>query len=251
MPVTEEGIVPDIIVNPHAIPSRMTIGQLMECLIGKLCAVHGRQGDATPFRGASIEQISADLEAYGYDRLGGEVMYNGMTGDRLPAKIFIGPTYYQRLKHMVMDKQHSRSRGPVQILTRQPVEGRAREGGLRFGEMERDCIISHGAANVLSERLFEQSDPFIATVCSKCGMLAQPIADKTLLRQKRPFCRVCNDHISVQDVRMPYAFKLLLQELMAMNIAARLRLKCNHTENEADSKSISTLPRNLIMDTED
>ena len=249
MPVTEAGIVPDIIVNPHAIPSRMTIGQLMECLIGKLCAIHGRQGDATPFRGVSIEQISDQLEAYGYDRLGGETLYNGMTGDPLPAKVFIGPTYYQRLKHMVLDKHHSRSRGPVQILTRQPVEGRAREGGLRFGEMERDCIISHGAANVLSERLFEQSDPFVATVCSKCGLLAQPVADKTLLRQKRPFCRVCNDHTSVQDVRMPYAFKLLLQELMAMNIAARLRLKCEQTDRAVpdDAIPLSTCPRNLVM----
>tara|TARA_B110000046_G_C13024781_1_gene413281 strand:+ start:3346 stop:6933 length:3588 start_codon:yes stop_codon:yes gene_type:complete len=248
MPVSEEGIVPDIIVNPHAIPSRMTIGQLMECLMGKLCAIHGEQGDATPFRGASIEEISDRLENYGYDRLGGETLYNGMTGDALPAKVFIGPTYYQRLKHMVLDKQHSRSRGPVQILTRQPVEGRAREGGLRFGEMERDCIISHGAANVLSERLFEQSDPFMATVCSKCGMLAQPVADKTLLRQKRPFCRACNDHTSVQDVRMPYAFKLLLQELMAMNIAARLRLKCGHAESMVpDGTQLSSLPQNLVM----
>jgi DNA-directed RNA polymerase II subunit RPB2 len=248
MPVSAEGVVPDIIVNPHAIPSRMTIGQLMECLMGKLCAIHGQQGDATPFRGTSIEEISDRLEAYGYDRLGGETLYNGMTGEALPGKIFIGPTYYQRLKHMVLDKQHSRSRGPVQILTRQPVEGRAREGGLRFGEMERDCIISHGAANVLSERLFEQSDPFVATVCSKCGMLAQPVADKTLLRQKRPFCRACNDHTSVQDVRMPYAFKLLLQELMAMNIAARLRLKTGHNESPVpDLSNVSMQPRNLIM----
>jgi DNA-directed RNA polymerase II subunit RPB2 len=140
MPFTKEGIQPDIIVNPHAIPSRMTIGQLMECLLGKLCCVKGCQGDATPFRGVSIKHISAELEAHGYDGLGEEVMYNGMTGQQLEGKVFIGPTYYQRLKHMVADKHHSRSRGPVQILTRQPVEGRAREGGLRFGEMERDCF---------------------------------------------------------------------------------------------------------------
>ena len=234
MPVTEEGIVPDIIVNPHAIPSRMTIGQLMECLLGKLCAIKGEQGDATPFRGASIHQISDELEKCGYDRLGGETLYNGMTGTKMHGKVFIGPTYYQRLKHMVNDKQHSRSRGPVQILTRQPVEGRAREGGLRFGEMERDCIISHGAANVLSERLFEQSDPFVATVCSKCGLLAEPVADKTLLRQKKPYCRVCSTHETVHDVRMPYAFKLLMQELMAMNIAARLRLNCGVTDAKVE-----------------
>lgn len=148
MPHTPSGIVPDIIVNPHAIPSRMTIGQLMECLMGKLCAVEGRQGDATPFRDVSIEHIGACLEKHGYDSLGRETMYNGMTGEALPAKIFIGPTYYQRLKHMVLDKQHSRSRGPMQILTRQPVEGRAREGGLRFGEMERDCIIRCATAQL-------------------------------------------------------------------------------------------------------
>ena len=143
MPVSEEGIVPDIIVNPHAIPSRMTIGQLMECLMGKLCAIEGKQGDATPFRDASIEHIGKCLEEHGFDNLGRETLHNGMTGEPLPSKVFIGPTYYQRLKHMVLDKQHSRSRGPVQILTRQPVEGRAREGGLRFGEMERDCIIRY------------------------------------------------------------------------------------------------------------
>lgn len=143
MPVSEAGIVPDIIVNPHAIPSRMTIGQLMECLMGKLCAIEGKQGDATPFREVSIEHIGKCLEEHGFDNLGRETLHNGMTGEPLPSKIFIGPTYYQRLKHMVLDKQHSRSRGPVQILTRQPVEGRAREGGLRFGEMERDCIIRY------------------------------------------------------------------------------------------------------------
>lgn len=245
MPVTEDGVIPDIIVNPHAIPSRMTIGQLMECLLGKLCAIQGEQGDATPFRGASIHQISDELEKFGYDRLGGETLYNGMTGTKMHGKVFIGPTYYQRLKHMVNDKQHSRSRGPVQILTRQPVEGRAREGGLRFGEMERDCIISHGAANVLSERLFEQSDPFIATVCGKCGMLAEPMADKTLLRQKKPQCRLCKTHETVHEVRMPYAFKLLMQELMAMNITARLRLK--HSINGAKVDAPEQDVRNSLL----
>lgn len=246
MPLTEDGIVPDIIVNPHAIPSRMTIGQLMECLLGKLCTAQGEQGDGTPFRGTTINQISDELEKFGFDRLGGETMYNGMTGSKLKGRVFIGPTYYQRLKHMVMDKQHSRSRGPVQILTRQPVEGRAREGGLRFGEMERDCIISHGAANVLSERLFEQSDPFVATVCSKCGFLAQPTADKTLLRQKRPLCRICNSGEAVHDVRMPYAFKLLIQELLAMNIAARLRVKSQHTDTQAPVVRDALHPRTFV-----
>lgn len=149
-----------------------------------------------------------------------------------------------------MDKQHARSRGPVQILTRQPVEGRAREGGLRFGEMERDCIISHGAANVLADRLFEQSDPFIATVCASCGFLAQPKAEKTLLRQKKPFCRVCKQSSSVKDVRMPYAFKLLLQEMMAMNICARLRLGCEEQTKIEIPKRIYHAPRNLVYENE-
>tara|TARA_Y100000741_G_C18262385_1_gene560961 strand:- start:4945 stop:8418 length:3474 start_codon:yes stop_codon:yes gene_type:complete len=247
MPFTKDGIQPDIIVNPHAIPSRMTIGQLMECLLGKLCCVQGCQGDATPFRGVSIKHISEQLEANGYDGLGEEVMYNGMTGQQLKGKVFIGPTYYQRLKHMVHDKQHSRSRGPVQILTRQPVEGRAREGGLRFGEMERDCIISHGCANVLSERLFEQSDPFVATVCGKCGLLAHPAAEKTLLRNKKAYCNNCKSSDDVHDVRMPYAFKLLLQELMAMNIATRLSLKKEHSDEEGStSESVFANPNNLL-----
>lgn len=241
MPFTKEGIVPDIIVNPHAIPSRMTIGQLMECLLGKLCAIEGQQGDATPFRGASIKQISARLESHGYDPLGEEVLYNGMTGQQLEGKVFIGPTYYQRLKHMVHDKQHSRSRGPVQILTRQPVEGRAREGGLRFGEMERDCIISHGAANVLTERLFEQSDPFVATVCGKCGLLAHPAAEKTLIRNKTAYCNNCKSGDDIHDVRMPYAFKLLLQELMAMNIATRLSI--NQSSDTTQGTEYDTLDK--------
>ena len=247
MPFTKDGVQPDIIVNPHAIPSRMTIGQLMECLLGKLCCVKGCQGDATPFRGVSIKHISAELEEHGYDGLGEEVMYNGMTGQQLEGKVFIGPTYYQRLKHMVADKQHSRSRGPVQILTRQPVEGRAREGGLRFGEMERDCVISHGSANFISERLFEQSDPFVATVCGKCGLLAHPAADKTLLRNKKAYCNNCKSSDDVHDVRMPYAFKLLLQELMAMNIAIRLSLKKN-PDGEVGNKYelIDSIPQNVF-----
>lgn len=224
MPFTEEGIVPDIIVNPHAIPSRMTIAQLMETLMGKLACVKGMPGDGTPFRGVSIKQIANGLESQNYDPLGEETLYNGMNGEKMPVKIFIGPTYYQRLKHMVKDKHHTRARGPVQILTRQPVEGRAREGGLRFGEMERDCIISHGAANVLSDRLFEQSDPFIATVCGKCGLLAQSASEQTLLRNKTAYCTLCKSSQDVHSVRMPYAFKLLLQELMAMNIAAKIKL---------------------------
>ena len=156
MPFTAEGITPDIIVNPHAIPSRMTIGHLVECLMGKVASGMGTEGDATPFTDVTVEEIANALHKCGYQRHGNERMYNGHTGRSLPAMIFLGPTYYQRLKHMVDDKIHSRGRGPTQILTRQPMEGRSRDGGLRFGEMERDCIISHGSASFLKERLFEQ-----------------------------------------------------------------------------------------------
>jgi len=153
MPFTVEGINPDIIVNPHAIPSRMTIGHLVECLLGKVSATTGDEGDATPFTDVTVEAISDALHKCGYQRTANEVMYNGHTGRRLEAQIFLGPTYYQRLKHMVDDKIHSRARGPVQILTRQPVEGRSRDGGLRFGEMERDCMISHGAAQFFEGKI--------------------------------------------------------------------------------------------------
>lgn len=149
MPFTADGITPDIIINPHAIPSRMTIGHMIECLLGKVSALTGEEGDATPFTDVTVEAISNLLSQCGYQQRGFEVMYNGHTGRKLAAQIFLGPTYYQRLKHMVDDKIHARARGPVQILTRQPVEGRSRDGGLRFGEMERDCMISHGASQFL------------------------------------------------------------------------------------------------------
>ncbi|KDD76893.1 domain 6 of RNA polymerase Rpb2 [Helicosporidium sp. ATCC 50920] len=218
MPFSAQGIVPDLIINPHAIPSRMTIGHLVEALMSKVAALVGREGDATPFTDVTVDNISAALHACGYQRRGWEVMYNGYTGRRLVAPIFLNPTYYQRLKHMVDDKIHARARGPVQILTRQPVEGRARDGGLRFGEMERDCIISHGAAAFLKERLFDQSDSYRVHVCDKCGLVA--VAN---LRRNQYFCTACKNHTGIVQVHMPYACKLLFQELMAMCIAPRLQ----------------------------
>ena len=216
MPFTAEGISPDLIMNPHAIPSRMTIGHLVECLLGKVSSFTGDEGDATPFTDVTVEAISDALEKFGYQRRGFEVLYNGQTGKKLRANIYLGPTYYQRLKHMVDDKIHARARGPLQILTRQPVEGRARDGGLRFGEMERDCIISHGAAMFLKERLFDASDAFRVHICDLCGLMCTADLIKNAFE-----CRACRNKTQISQVHLPYASKLLFQELMAMNIAPR------------------------------
>ncbi|KAK9918353.1 hypothetical protein WJX75_003429 [Coccomyxa subellipsoidea] len=218
MPWTAEGIVPDLIINPHAIPSRMTIGHLVEALMSKVASCVGKEGDATPFAEVTVDNISAALHNCGYQSRGWETMYNGHTGRRLQAQIFLNPTYYQRLKHMVDDKIHSRGRGPVQILTRQPVEGRARDGGLRFGEMERDCIISHGSAAFLKERLFDQSDAYRVHVCERCGLFA--VAN---LKKNQFHCPACKNTTGIVQVHMPYACKLLFQELMAMAIAPRMQ----------------------------
>ncbi len=220
LPFTMEGITPDIIVNPHAIPSRMTIGHLIECLSSKVAALRGLEGDATPFTDVTVDSISEDLHKLGYQKYGNETVFNGFTGRKIDMLIFFGPTYYQRLKHMVDDKIFSRARGPVQILTRQPTEGRARSGGLRFGEMERDCMISHGAALFLKERLVDVSDKYRVHICENCGLIAQ--AD---LQSQKTQCKNCgNSNFNISQVHIPYACKLLFQELMAMHISPRMNL---------------------------
>lgn len=217
MPFTHFGVTPDIIMNPHAIPSRMTIGHLVEQLTGKVGALVGCQGDATPFTRVTVKDIAGRLHDCGFQRFGNEKVFNGHTGRSMTNKIFVGPVYYQRLKHMVSDKVQSRARGPVTSLTRQPHEGRAKEGGLRFGEMERDCIISHGAAKFLKERLFEVSDAYRVHVCDTCGLFAVARISKNQYE-----CKLCKDKARISQICLPYAAKLLIQELMTMNIAPRL-----------------------------
>jgi DNA-directed RNA polymerase II subunit RPB2 len=218
MPFSKEGIVPDIIINPHAIPSRMTIGQMMECIMGKACCQLGTMGDATPFNGATVEDLAEVLESYGMERYGNEVLYDGRTGVQITTEIFMGPTFYQRLKHMVEDKMHTRGgNGPVVMLTRQPAEGRARNGGLRFGEMERDAIVAHGASAFLKERMLDVSDNYRVFVCRKCGMLCVANPEKNIYK-----CTHCKNSADITQARIPYSMKLLLQELMTMAIAPRI-----------------------------
>ena len=217
MPFTADGIRPDIIINPHAIPSRMTIGQLKETILGKILQTLGLFGDGTSFNNLPISLICEKLMKMGYQKFGNEILYSGMTGEQIQSDIFMGPVFYQRLKHMVNDKQHSRSIGPMVVLTRQPAEGRARDGGLRFGEMERDCMVSHGASYFTKGRIYDASDKFQVYVCKKCGLIATVNNSKHI-----HLCRTCDNRTDFAYCKIPYACKLLWQELITMNIAPRI-----------------------------
>jgi DNA-directed RNA polymerase II subunit RPB2 len=219
MPQTASGIIPDIIINPHCIPSRMTIAQLMETLLGKIGCHAGCLGDGTPFNTKmTLDGMAKVLrDEMGLEPYGNEVMYNGLTGRQMETKIFMGPCYYQRLRHCAADKLHSRACGPLVMLTRQPAEGRAREGGLRFGEMERDCVAAHGVMEFTKERFMECSDGFNCHTCRKCGLIAiaNPEANIWL-------CKGCQNTTEFAGIQIPYAYKLLVQELETMNIGSRI-----------------------------
>jgi DNA-directed RNA polymerase II subunit RPB2 len=217
MPFTKDGIRPDIIINPHAIPSRMTIGQLKETLLGKVLVELGLFGDGTAFGDFELKDICNLLLNSGYESYGNELLYCGLSGEQVECSVFIGPVFYQRLKHMVNDKAHSRSIGPMVNLTRQPAEGRSRDGGLRFGEMERDCMVSHGASRFTRGRMYDASDKYSVFVCKKCGLIAS-YNDQLHIHH----CRVCDNRVDFAYVEIPYACKLLFQELNTMNVVPRL-----------------------------
>jgi DNA-directed RNA polymerase II subunit RPB2 len=220
MPFTLDGIVPDMIINPHCIPSRMTIGHVIECLVGKAAALVGNIEVITPFEDFDMERKAEEIHNLRFEKYCNEALLNPYNGHMISSRIFLGPIYYQRLRHLVDDKMYARARGPVVAITRQPTHGRSRAGGLRFGEMERDCILSHGISAFLRERTFEVSDIYRIHLCSRCGLMA--IAD---MENNIYECRSCDKlqkRRKIVQVLIPYAAKQLIQELMAMHIIPRL-----------------------------
>ncbi|TAQ84906.1 hypothetical protein B7494_g6775 [Chlorociboria aeruginascens] len=214
MPFADSGVTPDIIMNPHGFPSRMTVGKMLELLSGKAGVLNGTLEYGTAFGGSNVDDMGEILIKHGFSYSGKDFVTSGITGESLPAYVFFGPIYYQKLKHMVQDKMHSRSRGPRAILTRQPTEGRSRDGGLRLGEMERDCLIAYGASQLLLERLMLSSDAHEVDICESCGLMGY-----------QGWCQTCKSTKGVTTMTMPYAAKLLVQELLSMNVLVRLKLE--------------------------
>jgi hypothetical protein len=261
MPFTKDGIRPDMIINPHAIPTRMTIGQLVESITGKACLHYGGFGDCTAFNndGSKIKVFGEMLTNAGYHSSGNDILYNGMTGEQLETEIFMGPTYYMRLKHMVKDKINYRAQGPRTALTRQPVSGRANDGGLRIGEMERDAVISHGASSFLRESMMERGDKYFMAVCNTTGMIAIYNPNKNLFISPAADGPLkFTGSLDSQDIRVenvtkfgrdfsviciPYSFKLLMQELQTINMQMRLITEDNieQLENLSYSRNIEKL----------
>ena len=218
MPFTESGIVPDLILNPLCFPSRMSLGEIIECLAAKEAAETGHFVDGTPFNNYDVTQLPEALKKLGFSPYGTEVMYCGLTGRKMDVEIFMCPVYTLRLKHMVLDKVHGRARGPKQALTRQPLEGRSRDGGLKIGEMEKDAMVAHGMGQFLKERLMETSDISKVYVCDECGMFASKVIDKDYYR-----CKGCHNSTKISAVVIPHACKLLFQELTSVNVLPRIR----------------------------
>lgn len=201
-------------MNPHGFPSRMTVGKLIELLAGKAGVLSGSVKDGTAFAGDPVKEVGELLVKNGFNYTGKDYLTSGVTGEPLSVFVYFGPVYYQKLKHMVADKMHARSKGPRAMLTRQPTEGRSRDGGLRLGEMERDCLIGYGASSLLLERLMYSSDQFKVHVCQKCGLIGY-----------QGWCQYCRSGLLMTTLTIPYAAKLLFQELQAMNIVPRLVLQ--------------------------
>ena len=220
MPFTKDGIVPDIILNPHCIPTRCTMGQILESVLGKIGAIQGHTIDASTFNNMDVNNFPKILKKYGFEESGDEELRSGHTGKMLSSKIFIGPAYYQRLKHMVEDKIHAKSAdGPVSLLTREPPKGRAQNGGLRIGEMERDCIIAHGTSLFLKEKFIDLVDKYTCKICDKCGIIAHKKYNINYY-----ICPLCNESKSISTINTSYNFKLLIQELMSIGIKSKLIL---------------------------
>ncbi|CAB4021290.1 DNA-directed RNA polymerase I subunit RPA2-like [Paramuricea clavata] len=237
MPFSESGMTPDIIFNPHGFPSRMTIGMMIESMAGKSASMHGLVHDATPFTfsedNSAIDYFGKMLIEAGYNYFGTERLYSGITGKEFEADIFFGIVYYQRLRHMVSDKYQVRATGPIDSLTHQPVQGRKRQGGIRFGEMERDALLAHGTSFLLQDRLMDCSDRSVGHVCVKCGSLLSPIFDKPASEMaavasnvtRKWSCKICETSEDIKVLSLPYVFRYLVAELGAMNIKVSLDVK--------------------------